>query len=585
MSELRLHRPWHLLICLIGFFSAGSAVTAQSVSDFQQQISRLIDDGFYGEALALGRRSLDLFEDEPSLIVAVAALAVRVGDTAYAADLVKDALEKGVGDPQLLSIVAELKLRMRQPELATQLLRQLVQLHPGNADNRFRLAESHFLSGRPLEAIEEARRAVELQPENAHFRRRLALYLEIAGNYDEAFDHLKASQKLSPSDPRILLRLADREKSKNRLGRALEYLELARDADPENPLFWWELSKLYRLLEMPESSEAASLMAQQLENAFENLRQSIRLVRSGKESEGIVLLERTVEELPQFLTGAEFLADLYQKTGKTQEAGQIYDQILKADPARIRARRESAWIRLRSGELVGALNILAASPELKVDSILLEAYRRQLNSDWMGAFELFKEVEKEYPLDESLLRQLSASLNSAGRPREALNYLQKAYSVRPGDPQIEDAARRIRFEHALKLEKAGKCSEARSILEGLLNEEGRSAYFFHLGYCLQQLNQHSSAVSQFQRGLRLEPEADWVRINLALSLYYLGRYPEATEQWETLVGRKRKPEYVYNLGLSLIRQWQVETGWNLVEEAARNGYEPARRLMQKRKSR
>ena len=108
-------------------------------------------------------------------------------------------------------------------------------------------------------------------------------------------------------------------------------------------------------------------------------------------------------------------------------------------------------------------------------------------------------------------------------------------------------------------------------------------YYFHEAYCRQNLWEYRQAIELYLRGLALEDQEVWVRINLATCFYALSLYDEAAEQWEILVEKADSPEYIYNLGLARIRQWRLKEGWNLVARAASVGFEPARRLQRSRR--
>jgi len=158
------------------------------------------------------------------------------------------------------------------------------------------------------------------------------------------------------------------------------------------------------------------------------------------------------------------------------------------------------------------------------------------------------------------------------------------WNTEPDDAEIDGTARLVRFEYGLDLEKEGRWAEALAIFRALRKENDEEADFlFHEAYCLQHLWDYQQAIETYRKGLRLDQQAAWVRINLATCLYALSQYDEAADQWEILVKASDNPEYLYNLGLARIRQWRLNEGWDLIGRAADAGFGPARKLQKARK--
>jgi tetratricopeptide (TPR) repeat protein len=576
-SHGRLFHPGFRRAWWAVFFLA-AVLHAQSAEEYQVQIRSLVEDGQYASALDFGLRGMESHPGDAGLTVTVGALAVRTGQLALGAELIRRAVEGGVDDPNLGLLVADLSIRVGETKQAVEVLRELRGRGIESAKLEHRLAEALLLAGDEAEALTHADRAVALDGGAVAFRRLRALLLDHLGREEEATRELRVALRLEPGNTGTLLQLADRERRSRRPDRAVEYLEIAVAQDPENPLFYRQLDGVYQALEWPGEAARARKTADDLEYAFEAWRDGIELVANDELETAVARLEDAVERAPQFLTGAVLLANLYRRTGRNDLTRRMYERILARDPDRADVRSEVAWLHVERGDVREALDLLEASGRIG-EGILLEAYRKQLGADWAGAVTDLERAAQLYPLDERILRQLSVSLTAAGRPSEALAYIDKASAVRPGDAAIESEARRIRFMHALELQDRGKWAEACRILEALLETEERGDYLLHLGYCFQNQGRFEEAARRFRRGLELEPRSEWARVNLAYCAYHLGLYDEASRQWEILVDEERKPERVYHLGLSRLRQWRLEEGWRLVAEAASLGLPEARRMM------
>ncbi len=567
---------------IITFFVVTSlfcVTLAQSLLEYRRQVAHLIRDYQWTEALRLAEDGLDRYPKDPQLLVAAAALMLQTGRPAAGEKLIESAITAAVSDPDLLGVMAELKWSQGALTGATYLFREALFHAPESPQLHHRLARVLFARGEEAEALEHAARAVAIDQNRTEYRRFFAALLEQAGRSQEAYEQLRLARLCSPGDAGLLLRLADTVKRSGQLSQALEYLEMATTIDPENPLYLRELSRLYARLGAIEQAEEARDRADRLETAFQKYAIAVGFASRGADAEAVAILESEVSENPEFLTGAALLADLYRKVGENEKALSVYRRILERDPGQARAREETAWLYVDRGELGRAVEILQKNDPEDVNQALLEGYRKLVRADWEGALTEFRQAERRYPLNPGILQQISLCLNSMGRPAEALAYLEKAHRVQPQNTAIDHAARMVRFEYGLELEKEGRWSQALDIFERLRGEDDQVAdYLFHEAYCQQHLWDYQQAIELYRQGLTLDPHAAWARINLAACYYALALYDEAAEQWDVLVEESGSPEYVYNLGLARIRQWRLEEGWKLISQAAAAGFEPARQL-------
>jgi len=567
------------LLSILCWVLVCSGLFAQSINEYRQQVASLMVDFRWEEALEVARTGLEQFPTDSDLLVAAGALSMKLGEFSESARFISRALEQPQVNPAILGILADLKLAGGESGAAVVLYEKALEAGNDQALLRYRLSKALLERGRENEALESSARAVELEAENPDYRRFYASLLDRNGQPDRAVQELKLARTLAPEDARILLRLSDKQRHLGHPGRALEFLEMAHGVDPENPLYPSLLAELYQELGVASEAEAAGKTAARLERAFELYMKALELVSDDRSSEAVPLLEEATAEAPEFATGTLFLAHLYRKVRQPEKALKLYNQILERNPSSSRATQELAWLYVTRGDLDSAVSILEASTHRQENLHLLEGYRKQLAEDWDGAISEFMKVEPAYPLDTAVLLQLSFCLSSVGRAEDALRYLEKAYTVSPGDKEIEDAARQVRFEHAIRMENQGRWSHALPLLERLCLEEEKAEYLLHKAYVEQKLGRFKKAVEDYQRGLRLDPDASWARVNLAVCLDALFLYHEATEQWQYLVTQDPQPRHTYGLGLSLIRYWRLKKGWSLVRQAAAEGHQPAERLL------
>lgn len=542
-----------------------------------------MEDFRWEEALQVSRTGLERFPSDPDLLVAAAALSMKLGETSESARLVEQALEQPQVDEALLGVLADLKLVAGEVRAAVRLYERAIEKGGEQPFFRYQLAKALLKLGREQEALRNIARAVELDEQDPRYRRLHAALLDYSGQPDRAIQELRLARTAAPEDARILLRLSDKQRHLGHPGRAIEFLEMAHEVDPENPLYLALLSDLYRELGVIKEAEIAKSKAERLDAAFQSYVQALEMVSAGRPADAIPLLEKTLAGAPEFSTGKLLLAHLYRREGRIEESSELYDQLLGHHSSSARAAQELAWLYVTRGDLEAAVSMLESSNYRSDNLYLVEGYRKQLDEDWEGAISEFMKVESAYPLETRLLLQLSSSLSSLGRAEDALRYLEKAYAVNPGNAEIESAARQVRFEHAIRLENQGRWAEALPVLDRLCLEQESPDYLFHKAYVEQKLGLYKEAVNDYETGLRFDPKASWARINLAVCLDALFLYHEATEQWHYLVEQDPQPKHLYGLGVSLIRYWRLKEGWSLVRQAADSGHGPAKKLLERKR--
>ena len=197
-----------------------------------------------------------------------------------------------------------------------------------------------------------------------------------------------------------------------------------------------------------------------------------------------------------------------------------------------------------------------------------------------------------------------------GEHENALEKLATAARVFPARSEIYSQASEVQFEKAQALQGQWRWRDAIGSYESLIETAGAQAdYLFNLGYCHQKLGQLDQAVTQYRRALKIQPWADWARVNLASVLYLQQKYDLSAAEWQTLIKNQPcaqsfhqfglclshldrhpeaerafekalslgddTPQLLYNLGVCRLRLRKVETAWPLINKAAKAGYFPA----------
>ncbi|MBT3383426.1 MAG: ammonia-forming cytochrome c nitrite reductase subunit c552 [Prolixibacteraceae bacterium] len=152
--------------------------------------------------------------------------------------------------------------------------------------------------GNPAKAEENLKKAVAVDPENEAANLNLGLLLAEQGKMAEAEQALKRAIKANPEQAVAAYNLSVITAQRN-ITEAVEYAKMAAEASPEDPKY------------------AYTLAFYQLEN--------------GQKNEAIKTLKGILKDNPLYLSAVSFLADIYIKDGKKQEAILLYQKALNTE--------------------------------------------------------------------------------------------------------------------------------------------------------------------------------------------------------------------------------------------------------------
>ncbi|HSR49435.1 MAG TPA: tetratricopeptide repeat protein [Acidobacteriota bacterium] len=585
------------------------ALAAQSVQDYAQQARQMNSDGEPVAALKVLRQGLAAYPDDLQLLEQCGVLLLDLGQASAAAQLFQRALQLDPQQSRYLRRLAEARLMLGDLEEARELLQKVVEGENSSASAHRNLAYSLLMQGEEGKALKQIRLAVDKDPSNANYRRFYAQILDQRGDSESSLRQLKIAFRLAPRDARLMHQISSRLESDGRYGGAMEFIELALEADGENPLYHRKAALLYDRLGQTERAIRHANLERRLGQAFEDYQRAVEIVSQGRNGEAIAFLEESLAEVPEFLTGRLYLAGLYQKRGRSERALELYQEVLKANPAEPMAREQSAWLRMEAGDSQGAVEMLRTG-EQSPNSDFFEGYRLLQEQDWDGAIEVFQQLRRRYPLNSDLLQLISFALEAKGKRRQAEDYLEKAETLQPDSQDIREQQREVRFRAADQAMRKGRVDEAAQLFEALAAApDSRAEDFFNAAWCRQRMGHLDAAIGHYRNGLRMQPEARWARLNLATSLYLRMRYAESLTEWERLVRsdspsvvhfqmgmcyshlsrlaeaevaftRAQKlgdhsPALLYNLGLTRFRLGRMQQGIALIRASARFGYGPA----------
>ena len=599
---------------------ASATAFSQAAKEYSQQATELARSYRFPEAIFLLKAGLRQHPENLELARQLGVLLVRTGNATEGERLLREALARQPHQLELLDALAEAELRQGHPGAAVSLLEDVLWHRPEDAQVQYRLAHALFLGGEFHRALEPARRSVELNPRDSALRRFYSLLLDIHGTREESYQQLRVAHQLDPQNDSILFQLGEKERLAGRVQEALELVRNANQLDPENPLYHSTLSQLHEELGQKDFAVREGEKARELTEAFEGYTQALDLATNGERRAAADLLEPLVQKHPAFVTGALFLAGLYSRMGREQQALDLYLTVVNRCPSQTAARQEAAWILAQRDLHEQALKTLGRPSQEDSGRSLFEAYSREKAMDYAGALQALQRVQSENPLDPDILLWIAHCLRAAGQDQQALEILGRADKLRPGNAAIQEQARQRlgrQRKTASQLFQARQWKaalrEVTALAEAAEDKGGDETTRFQIAYCHQQLGNLQEALRHYRAGLQADPQASWARQNLAVILYQLGLYQEAANEWERVPAKLRSPEtwqqlgfcyaylgrseaaetslqtalnsglatppLLYHLGVTRLRRLHSEDAWRLIRRSAAANYLPAKNLL------
>ena len=273
--------------------------------------------------IELGRsellRATQLDPDNYTARSELAALYLRTGERALAAEAARKGLERRGEDPRLLLILAEAEAGLGHDREARAALDRVVPEGVEHAD-RYRVAMGRLYRrlGQPGPAREHLEAALEDQPANAGVIRELvSLDLETR-DPERALERLNRAIETNPDDGALyalrgMIYLGFRQGARlTRADEAEKDLRTAIDRAPGQIEAYGLLASLYRA--------------------------------TGRMDEAIATFERARDASPDDARVHLLVGTLYEQTDRIEEAIAEYEQVLRLEPGQPIAKNNLAWL-------------------------------------------------------------------------------------------------------------------------------------------------------------------------------------------------------------------------------------------------
>ena len=409
-------------------------------------------------------------------------------------------------------------------------------LRPETPEILYSLGQLHLHSGEPAKAELELERALRLQPDSPDVLYLLGQAYTDQSRPVDALDALIRAHKLAPQNTDIIFLLARVSMSQNYFEDAIPLLKSGLQIAPKRPDLHAALGESY-------------FMSGKTEKAIEEFEKLIALDPSARSYAFLGLsyrhLGRFEEAKKYFQEGLKRdphnaaclfnLGFIEERQGNNRAAEQLFRQALQSNPNFPEALLELANLRIAGKRFEEALVLLRRFVRLSRSPApgyyKLAMVERSLHQDEAAERDLgvFQSLSKDastgpYPF-QNLFEYLNnrSTLSAQARTQLDLKQLIEETSKHPDQPQNLY----LLAEAYLKLGNAAGAREAVAQLDELSANDYRTQT--GVGVLLARYRLYAEAITHFGNALRLNPESDDVKFDLADAYFRKGAYQQALD--------------------------------------------------------
>lgn len=375
-------------------------------------------------------------------------------------------------DPQALYAHAQLAHELNENETAGSLLQQLLEQQPGQTDALILQSRVSHALGRQQEALDSLHQALELKPDNDNMRLTYARMLVDANQLKAARRQFQILNKRLPDNTDVTYALG------------LLAME-AGDIDAAEPHF-------LELLRRGERGEEASLALGQIAQLQGKPQEAIDWYRSVPQGERYMEAQLLAAQLMAEEDGVDAALEYLQQLPLDSDEERIQRSMVKAELLAAEERYDEAMTVYDE-----------ALTEFGDNTQLL--YSRALTAEKFGRIDLLerdlKRILELDPDNSQALNALGYTLaDRTDRYEEAYRYIEKAYTLEPGEPAILDSMGWILY-------RMGRHEEAIDFLRRAAKELPRDPEVAaHLGEVLWISGQKEEARQVWGEALKLSPD-------------------------------------------------------------------------------
>ncbi len=490
--------------------------------------------------------------------------------------------------PEGAAILGLARVAVQEGDLAEAVRRfeEYLRRFPGDLAVRLEYAGVLVRAGERTRAIAEYRRLLTARPGNTEVRLGLANVYIQAQQYYEAVPLLRVALEKAPGDLTLAARLARAYALDRDFLRAQEvydrYLANLRPGEARVPR---DLTALFLDLQRPAA--AVAFLLPQREKQPGDAQVLAELVRAyarlGDNQAALQIVEELGSVSKDSITNRLDLGKGLVSSGDDLVAAVVFGQALAAEPASQAAQLGLAQVHIHQHAPAEALALLSAmkpTPALCRQWTIVWAEYHELVGEYIAARQRYHELLVKDPLD------LEARL-ALGKLLQYIQEYEKAKAQYGALPPLGGRGRQARLGIAATLYDQRRFDESAAHCEKLLAEDPADGdamarlmrSLIKMGDCDKAIGLGQGFMAKFAN---LDPAAVPVQLALGRALLECGRFAEAAQEHECLLGRPggRFADVWYGLSRSLAKIKDVVRADEALVAAFREpGHETRNRLL------
>ena len=446
------------------------------------------------------------------------------------------------------------------------------------AENYERLAQLLDIKNYRAEAIAASRKAVELMPDAYRYREALAKLLTKNEDYDAALTEYTEAAKLAPTP------------------------FFAEEMDNQRIELYRRQGTLIEKIEAVEAELETSGLST-IDIFAKQKRLAKMYLKLGNITYALEVLLKAKALQPDDVVINRWLAEVYVRQGRRNDANTVYEHLIEIDSANAREYYENiarAYLKIMDFDAAAAAakQAIAHSPRNPEGHQMLAAIAKQ-SGNYDSAIDSLKQALRLRPEAIDIRSELAATYKLAGKPRQALAQYWRCWElsdtvndklafVKPLSETYYDLGRRGEFEEKLKhLSKSNTSSVGPVIaLAELYRMEGDlPSARFQLARALDrerenpdllaqlvnisiELGDTQDAISYQKRLVKAQPDPIYQQ-QLGKLLFDVGREQEAIQVWTKLLHAKNQTlEAEIKLTTLLIQRGMLDEAISVLDRAA-----------------
>lgn len=403
---------------------------------------------------------------------------------------------------EILYNLGEVYLREGDHSQADLTLNRALKLKPDSPETLYLLGQLYTEESRPVDALDVLVRAHKLAPENVDIIYQLARVSMSQNYYEDTIPLLESGLKLAPRRTDLLAELGECYFIAGKVDKAIEVFGKLIELDP-SPRSYAFMGLTYRHL--------------------------------GRFDEARKYFEEGLKKDPHDASSLYNMGYIEEHQGNQEKAEQYFQEALRAKGDHADALLELANLRMsqkryeEAAELLRKYVKVAPNPApgyYKLAMVERSLHQMEAAQRDLGVFQTLSKNAPTGPYPyQHLFDYLDNRSNLTGAQRTELDLTELSEQIKKNPDQPENLY--LLAEGNLKLGKVDEARQAIAQLDQLSGGDFRTQT--GVGVLLAQYHLYDDAIPHFQAALKINPESDDVKFDLADTYFRKGQYAEALQ--------------------------------------------------------